>query len=198
MKRWNKNDMLSVGQKLFSKIHKRKYHAHHNHEIHFMAREINEWLPQGVDAMIAGSYTPRCLTRYYFPDEMIDQLHLSDRIFQHILLKQLKPTFKHVMNQNCYHLDGPSGVKYATQRIKQVLEEEKPQFVIRADIKSFYKSIPHHKLIQDIKRYYNDPKLITCWRILSLIQLMHREVIKILFTVLHYAGHSLNFLAAFI
>jgi retron-type reverse transcriptase len=160
MKRWDAGQMLDVGRKLFAKIHRQKYHAHHNNEIHFMAREIDEWLPQGVDAMIAGSYTPRCLKRYYFPDEMIDQLHLSDRIFQHILLKQVKPTFKAVMNQNCYHLDGPTGVKYATQRIKQVLEEEKPQFVIRADIKSFYKSIPHHKLIQDIKRYYDDPKLI--------------------------------------
>ena len=106
-----------IGKKLFAKIHKRKYHAHHNNEIHFMAREIDEWLPQGIQSIVDGSYTPRCLKRYYFTDEMVDQLHLSDRIFQHVLLKQLKPTFKHVMNPNCYHLDGPTGVKYATQRI---------------------------------------------------------------------------------
>jgi hypothetical protein len=30
--------------------------------------------------------------RFYFKDEMVDQLNLSDRIFQNILLKQLKPT----------------------------------------------------------------------------------------------------------
>ncbi|APF03575.1 TPA: hypothetical protein ACJ5DT_003081 [Legionella pneumophila] len=64
------------------------------------------------------------------------------------------------MNPNCYHLDGPTGVKYATQRIKKVLDEEKPLFVIRADIKSFYKSIPHFKLIADIQKYYHDPKLL--------------------------------------
>jgi len=159
MKRWDAGQMLDVGRKLFAKIHRKKYHANHNNEIHFMAREIDEWLPQGVDSMIAGRYTPRCLKRYYFPDEMVDQLHVSDRIFQHILLKQLKPTFKHVMNQNCYHLDGPTGVKYATQRIKKVLEEEKPKFFIRADVKSFYKSIRHHKLIADIKKYYDDQKV---------------------------------------
>ena len=55
---------------------------------------------------------------------MVDQLHLSDRILQNLLLKQLKPTFSHVMNPNCYHLRGPSGVKLATQRIKQVLEAD--------------------------------------------------------------------------
>jgi RNA-directed DNA polymerase len=90
---------------------------------------------------------------------MVDQLHLTDRILQHILLKILKPTFKHVMNPHCFHLSGPSGVKYATERIKQVLEEEKPAYFIRVDVKSFYRNIPHYKLIGDIKQYYNDPKL---------------------------------------
>ncbi|HHF0523306.1 MULTISPECIES: hypothetical protein [Legionella] len=69
---------------------------------------------------------------------MIDQLHLSDRILQHVLLHQLKPTFPFVMNPNCYHLHGPSGVKYATEQVKKVLEEKKPKYLIRADIKSHY------------------------------------------------------------
>lgn len=159
MKRWDTNQMLDVGKKLFAKIHKRKYHAHHNNEIHYMAREVDEWLPKGIQSMIDGAYNPRCLKRYYFSDEVVDQVHLSDRIFQHVLLRQLKPTFKHVMNPNCYHLDGPTGVKYATQRIRQVLQKDNPSYIIRADIKSFYKSIPHHKLIQDIKKIYHDPKV---------------------------------------
>jgi RNA-directed DNA polymerase len=160
MKRWGFADMFAIGQKLFAKIHKQKHHSHHNHEIHFMAREIEQWLPEGIQTMVDGTYDPRCLKRYYFSDEMVDQLHLSDRILQHILLKQLKTTFPHVMNKNCYHLAGPTGVKYATQHIKQALEEDKPNYIIRVDIKSFYKSIPHFKLIQDIKKYYDDPKLI--------------------------------------
>ncbi len=102
MKRWDREQMLDVGKKLFAKTHKQKYHAHHNHEIHFMAREIEDWLPRGIQSITNGSYEPRCLKRYYFSDEMVDQLHLSDRIFQHILLKQLKPTFKHVMNPNVH------------------------------------------------------------------------------------------------
>ena len=90
MKRWNFTDMLAVSKKLFAKIHKRKFHAHHNHNIHFMAREIDEWIPQGIKSLIEGSYSPRLLKRYYFSDERVDQLHVSDRIFQHVLLKQLK------------------------------------------------------------------------------------------------------------
>src|SRR3990167_6868734 len=160
MKRWNFSQMLDIGKKMFAKIHRRKYPSHHNNEIHYIAREINEWLPQGIQSLQNGSYSPRHLKRYYFSDEMVDQLHISDRIFQHVILKQLKTTFPHTMNSNCYHLHGPSGVKYATQRIKQVLQDNQHHYVIRADIRSFYKSILHHKLIDDIKKYYDDPKLI--------------------------------------
>lgn len=167
-KRWNFQEMLTIGQNLFAKTHKRKRSANHNAEIHYLAREINEWLPQGIHALINGTYTPRHLKRYYFSDEMVDQLHISDRIYQHVLLKQLKPTFKHIMSPNCYHLVGPTGVKLATQKIRQVLEEEKPQYVLRIDVKSFYKSISHFRLIQDIKKYYDDPK----------VQTMLEEIIK--------------------
>ncbi len=167
MKRWDFAQMSAIGHALFVKIHKQKRFANPNHDIHFMAREQNQWLVQGVHAMMDGSYTPRFLKRYYFKDEMIDQLHVSDRIFQHILLKQLKPTFPYVMHRHCYHLQGPSGVRVATQHIRQVLKESKPQYVIRADIKSFYKSIPHHQLILDINTLYDDPK----------VQAMLREII---------------------
>lgn len=159
MKRWNVEEMLDIGRKLFAKLHKRKHSVHHNHDIHIMAREINHWLPAGLQSMVNGTYDPRHLRRYSFKDGSFDELHVSDRIFQHIFLKQLKLTFPHVMNPNCYHLHGPTGVKLATQRIRQVLQDEKPKYIIRADIKSFYKSIPHYKLIQDIKQYYDDPKV---------------------------------------
>ena len=160
MKRRDANRMLELGKKLFAQIHRKKKHANHNHDVHIMAREIDEWLPQGIQSLIDGTYDPRCLKRYYFEDEVVDHVHLSDRILQHLLLKQLKPTFKHVMNSNVYHLIGPSGVKHATLRIKQVLEEEKPTYFLRVDIRSYYASIPHYKLLKDIKQHYHDPKII--------------------------------------
>lgn len=159
MQRWDANTMSDIGAKLFDKIHRKKMHSHYNHDIHFLARDM-DWLPVGVQSLIDGNYEPRCLKRYYFTDEMVDQLHISDRIFQHILLRILKPTFKFVMNPNCFHLDGPTGVKNATQKIREVLQNCNPKYFIRTDIKSFYKSIPHYKLIQDVKKYYDDPKLI--------------------------------------
>jgi RNA-directed DNA polymerase len=198
IKRWNFSDMIDIGSRLFTKINKRKQSANHNHEIHFLAREMNDWLPKGIQAMIDGSYTPRHLKRYYFEDEMVDQLHISDRIFQHILLKQLKPTFKHVINPNCLHIYGPSGVKLATQRIRQALQEEKPEYIIRADIRSFYKSIPHYKLIQDVKKFYDDPKIQMMLEEVINNPIETPKVIKIQRQALHYADHYRSFLVRFI
>ena len=151
--------MVGMGQKLFTSIYKKKRMAHANHDVHLLARTIGEWLPKGIQSIIDGTYTPRFLKRYYFKEEMLDQLHMSDRVLQHLILQQLKLTFPHVMNPNCYHLHGPSGVRMATQQLREALATQKPQYIIRADIKSYYKSIQHHVLIKDVRRYYTDPKV---------------------------------------
>lgn len=159
MKRWNYSELWAIGNSLFTRVHRQKRFASPNHDVHFMARERQEWLAQGIQSLINGTYTPRFLKRLYFEDEVIDQLHLMDRVLQHVLLKQLKPTFAYVMNPNCLHLQGPSGVKAANRMIQNALQERKYTHVLRADIKSFYKSIPHHQLIADIKKTYDDPNV---------------------------------------
>ncbi len=57
-------------------------------------------------------------------------------------------------------VNGPHGVKLATTRVREALESQ-PKYVIRADIKSYYASIPHYRLIQDIKKLYDDTKVQT-------------------------------------
>lgn len=158
-KRWDFAQMLHTGQKLFKSIYRKKRMAHANHDAHLLARTINEWLPQGIQSIVDGTYTPRFLKRYYFKEEMLDQLHLSDRVLQHVILQQLKPTFPYVMNPNCYHLHGPTGVQLATQKVREALATGQYNYIIRADIKSYYKSIQHHVLIEDVKRYYTDLKV---------------------------------------
>ena len=58
--------MLAVGRRLFAKINQKKRFANPNHEIHFLAREIEDWLPQGIQSMLDGDYTPRHLRRSFF------------------------------------------------------------------------------------------------------------------------------------
>ena len=157
--RWNANTMMARGDQLFNAIHRKKRLAHPNHDIHGLARKRNEWLPEMVQSLIAGTYSPRHLKRHYFEDDVVDALYMPDRIMQHILLHEIKPTFKTVISENCYHLNGPHGVKLATARVREALEHGQAKYVIRADIKSYYASIPHYDLLCDIKKLYDDTKV---------------------------------------
>jgi RNA-directed DNA polymerase len=160
MQRWNKEEMNARAHRLFETTYKKKRFVKHNHEIHSLARNLNAWVEQGINSLINGTYSPRFLKRCYFKDDVCDSLHLSDRIMQHLILNQLKPTFPFVMNPNCYHLQGPHGVRLATQTIKALLLENKARYFIRADIKSYYRSISHQLLIKDLHRYYHDKQLL--------------------------------------
>jgi hypothetical protein len=48
-------------------------------------------------------------------------------------MQRWEPTIPHTMNPNCVHVHGPTGVKLATRKIRQVLEEQEINFIIRAD-----------------------------------------------------------------
>ena len=67
-KRWDFAQMVHAGQTLFKRIYRKKRMASPNHDVHLLARSIGEWLPQGIQSMIEGTYTPRFLKRYYFKD----------------------------------------------------------------------------------------------------------------------------------
>jgi len=122
----------------------------HNHDIHFLARDQG-WLAAGIESLQTGTYTPRPIKRYHIKGEVVDQLYIPDSVLQHVLLRQLKPTFSHSLNPNCFHMMGPTGVKHATQRIREALADIQPEYVLRADIRSYYASIVHRQLIQDVQ-----------------------------------------------
>ena len=44
--------MVEIDRKLLAKIHKQKRHANPNHDVHFMARELDDWLVQGLESMV--------------------------------------------------------------------------------------------------------------------------------------------------
>ena len=57
MKRWDLTTMLDTGRKLFAKIHKQRHHAHHNHDIHFLARELEMEVLQERRLRLSGKKT---------------------------------------------------------------------------------------------------------------------------------------------
>lgn len=156
MQRWNQKIIHEHCLRQFNKIVHRKRHAHFNHDIHFLRRQINDWLPDAIERLRAGTYDPLPLKRLVFINDVVDQLSIPDRVIQNAFLHQLKPTFKYILNPYCHHMRGPSGVGHALSNVRRALDSGAFHYFIRIDIKSFYASITRRKLIGDIEKHYDD------------------------------------------
>lgn len=152
--------MLERAHLFFASYYKKKHLAHWNHDIHFLHRD-QTWIKTGVEQILSGTFSPGCTERLLFKDGGAgDHLSIRDRVLLRVIYEELKPTFSHVMNPRCYHLQGPNGVARATADIKQALTMQKARYFIRADVKGYYASIRHDLLIQDLKTHYQDPRLM--------------------------------------
>jgi len=116
---------------------------------------IRTWLT----SFRAGTHQFSPMTTYSFPGETITVWCYLDRLMIHCLLKLLKPTFNHVIPVECVHLAGPNAVKTVTKAIRMALVDHTFDYVIRYDIKSYYASIHHETLLNQLRDHYQDPIL---------------------------------------
>jgi len=118
----------------------------------FWQLRIEHWLRK----FIAGKHQFTPMMQYKFTDGVVRVWSYLDRLVMHLLLMHIKPTFKHIISPLCLHLAGPSAIKGATARIKAALSSGRYHYVIRADIKSYYASINHKILLEQIKQHFDD------------------------------------------
>ena len=100
------------------------------------------------------------LREYFFAGESTKVWSYPDRLMIHLLLKIIRPTFKHVISKQCFHLSGPSSLRKITALVKAALTTNDYHYAIRLDIRSYYASIDHEILLKQLKENYDDPKLI--------------------------------------
>ena len=115
---------------------------------------------QYVQDLVAGTYRFAPLKKYYFPEETITLWEWPDRLALSLLLEIIKPTFAHILSPKCFHMQGPNGSKPALRLTEKALKTGKYRYIIRADIRSYYASISRAILVQQIKAFFKDPRLI--------------------------------------
>ena len=99
------------------------------------------------------------MTQYEFSGETLRVWSYLDRLILHLILIIIKPTFKHVISPLCLHLQGPSAIKHITQDIKTALNTKNYNYSLRIDIRSYYASIDHRILLDQLYQNYDDPIL---------------------------------------
>ncbi len=108
---------------------------------------------------MAGTYQFAPRIRYHFSDETLEVWEYRDRLMLSLLLGQIKSTFSHLVSPVCCHLQGPNGVKTAITGIQNALANREFQYVIRADIRSYYASIDRKILLRQIQESFDDPRV---------------------------------------
>lgn len=116
---------------------------------------IHLWL----NAFIEGRYQFSPLKIYHFSDESVTLWNCSDRLILSLIHKIIKPTFSKILSPTCYSSQGISGVQSALNATLKALKARNFRYIIRIDIKSYYASIQHSILLEQLNNSFDDPRL---------------------------------------
>ena len=122
-----------------------------------------QWKDQGLtllDDFSAGRYPVQPKIGYNAFGECQPRYTFQDSLFQKLLYRIIKPTFKHVISPACYHLKRPSVIKPITHQLHDALSSKQYRYVIRTDVKSYYASINITILQAMVTDHFDDPRLV--------------------------------------
>jgi RNA-directed DNA polymerase len=107
-----------------------------------------------VQAMLkAGQYTPQPVKRVWIPKLGSKELRplgvptVEDRVVQTAIRNVIEPIFEHTFAEHSYGFRPGRGAKDALRRVDQLLTAGKV-WVVDADLKGYFDSIPQEKLLE--------------------------------------------------
>lgn len=132
------------------------------------AQGTEERLTQLSEALKAGSYTPLPVRRVYIPKPDGKQRPLGipavrDRVVQTALRNVLEPIFEQTFCEHSYGFRPRRSARDALRRVDGQLKDGY-RYVVDADLKSYFDTIPHERLMALVKQRVADG------RVLSLVQ----------------------------
>ena len=116
--------------------------------------KVQEWLK-------AGQYTPKPVKRVWIPKLGSKELRplgvptVEDRIVQTALRNVLEPIFENTFAEHSYGFRPGRGAKDALRRVDQLLKAGKV-WVVDADLKGYFDTIPQDKLLEKVGEHVSD------------------------------------------
>ena len=130
---------------------------------------LEEDLKTLSDELRSGRYRPQQIRRHYIPKPGSQELRplgiptVRDRVVQTALLNVLGPIFERDFAEHSYGFRPRRGCKDALRRVGQLLKEGYT-YIVDADLKSYFDTIPHDRLLALVAQKVSDG------RVLSLIE----------------------------
>ena len=116
--------------------------------------KVQEWLKEGA-------YTPKPVKRVWIPKLASKELRplgvptVEDRIVQTALRNVLEPIFENTFAEHSYGFRPGRGAKDALRRVDSLLNAGKT-WVVDADLKGYFDTIPQGKLLEKVGEHVSD------------------------------------------
>src|ERR1044071_1347185 len=122
-------------------------------------------LPKLQEKLKNGSYTPAPVKRVWIPKLGSKELRplgvptVEDRVVQTALRNVLEPIFEHTFAEHSYGFRPGRGAKDALRRVDQLLKAGQ-HWVVDADLKGYFDSIPQDKMMEAVAEHISDGPLL--------------------------------------
>ena len=130
---------------------------------------LEENLKKLSEDLCSGNYQPQQIRRHYIPKPGSKEKRplgiptVRDRVVQTAVLMVVEPIFERDFAEHSYGFRPGRGCKDALRRVDQLLKEGYT-YIVDADLKSYFDTIPHDRLMSLVEQKVSDG------RVLSLIQ----------------------------
>jgi len=127
---------------------------------------IDENLKKLQEQLRTASYRPQAIRRVLIPKPGGKELRplgiptVRDRVVQTAIVHVLQPIFERDFSPSSYGFRPNRGAQQALDQVESLLADGY-QYVVDADLKSYFDSIPHERLMERIKVKVSDGRLLT-------------------------------------
>ena len=150
----------------FQQVAKNDGAAGVDHEtVRAFERQLTETIRWQSEKLRTGTYTPQPIRRAHIPKLGTNETRplgiptVRDRVVQAAVVNVIEPIFERDFAEHSYGFRPGRGCKDALRRVSQLLKEGYVH-VVDADLKGYFDSIPHDRLMSRVKERIADGRVL--------------------------------------